>query len=159
MPYGTVNPLVKGMACQVLTMVDSTSVLEVVCDDPRACSGALRAAGNSRKWASRNLPNVELIVGLFRASLEGTDMGFEADGPGGCVRIVSWGAHRHACGCCIHPEPVPGDWRTLRGQVDGTSADGSGHRPADSQLQGIDAGLPVMRNDAAGFSDQVDLEA
>ncbi|MCA9091273.1 MAG: phosphoenolpyruvate hydrolase family protein [Planctomycetaceae bacterium] len=53
MPYGTVNPLVKGMACQVLTMVDSTSVLAVVCAaDPCvqwgiACCGELKGMGFS----------------------------------------------------------------------------------------------------------------
>lgn len=81
MPYGDANAIVLEMAREVLPVVRKTPVLAGVCGtDPfrimERFLNELKAAGFS---GVQNFPTVGLIDGLFRESLEETDMGYSKE--------------------------------------------------------------------------------
>lgn len=81
MPYGNANQIVREMAHEVLTAVHRTPVLAGVCGtDPfmiRDCF--LRELKELGFAGIQNFPTVGLIDGVFRANLEETGMGFQAE--------------------------------------------------------------------------------
>jgi predicted TIM-barrel enzyme len=81
MPYGNANQIVLEMAREVLTAVDHTPVLAGVCGtDPFMIRDHLLAELKSLGFAGiQNFPTVGLIDGVFRANLEETGMGFQAE--------------------------------------------------------------------------------
>ena len=79
MPYGDANAIVIEMAREVLPIVRSVPVLAGVCGtDPfRVMDRFLRDLKQLGFSGVQNFPTVGLIDGLFRESLEETDMGFD----------------------------------------------------------------------------------
>lgn len=90
MPYGDANAIVMEMACEVLPIVREIPVLAGVCGtDPfRIMDRFLRGLKELGFSGVQNFPTVGLIDGLFRESLEETDMGFDRE-----VEMISL-AHR-----------------------------------------------------------------
>jgi predicted TIM-barrel enzyme len=81
MPYGDANAIVMEMAREVLPVVHKTPVLAGVCGtDPfRVMDRFLRDLKELGFSGVQNFPTVGLIDGLFRESLEETDMGFDRE--------------------------------------------------------------------------------
>lgn len=81
MPYGNANEIVKEMAHEVLTAVNRTPVLAGVCGtDPFMIRDLfLRELRDLGFAGIQNFPTVGLIDGTFRANLEETGMGFQAE--------------------------------------------------------------------------------
>jgi predicted TIM-barrel enzyme len=81
MPYGDANSIVMEMAREVLPIVRNTPVLAGVCGtDPfRAMDLFLRDLKQIGFSGVQNFPTVGLIDGLFRESLEETEMGFDRE--------------------------------------------------------------------------------
>lgn len=81
MPYGDANAIVLEMAREVLPIVRNVPVLAGVCGtDPfRVMDRFLRDLKQLGFSGVQNFPTVGLIDGLFRESLEETDMGFERE--------------------------------------------------------------------------------
>ena len=79
MPYGDANQIVMEMAREVLPIVRNLPVLAGVCGtDPfRVMDQFLRDLKQLGFSGVQNFPTVGLIDGLFRESLEETDMGFD----------------------------------------------------------------------------------
>jgi predicted TIM-barrel enzyme len=79
MPYGDANAVVMEMAREVLPIVRNVPVLAGVCGtDPfRIMDRFLRDLKQLGFSGVQNFPTVGLIDGLFRESLEETDMGFD----------------------------------------------------------------------------------
>jgi predicted TIM-barrel enzyme len=79
MPYGNANAIVKDMAYEVLTAVNTTPVLAGVCaTDPFMIRGQfLRELKDMGFAGIQNFPTVGLIDGMLRVNLEETGMGFE----------------------------------------------------------------------------------
>ena len=81
MPYGNANQIVKEMGHEVLTAVRHTPVLAGVCGtDPFMIRDLfLRELRDLGFAGIQNFPTVGLIDGTFRANLEETGMGFQAE--------------------------------------------------------------------------------
>jgi len=81
MPYGDANAIVMEMAREVLPIVRNLPVLAGVCGtDPfRVMDQFLRDLKQLGFSGVQNFPTVGLIDGLFRESLEETDMGFDRE--------------------------------------------------------------------------------
>jgi predicted TIM-barrel enzyme len=81
MPYGDANAIVMEMAREVLPIVRNVPVLAGVCGtDPfRVMDRFLRDLKELGFSGVQNFPTVGLIDGLFRESLEETDMGFDRE--------------------------------------------------------------------------------
>jgi predicted TIM-barrel enzyme len=81
MPYGNANQIVLEMAREVLTAVKRTPVLAGVCGtDPFIVRDVFLRELKSLGFAGiQNFPTVGLIDGVFRANLEETGMGFQAE--------------------------------------------------------------------------------
>ncbi|MCL4113935.1 UNVERIFIED_CONTAM: hypothetical protein GTU68_036230 [Idotea baltica] len=81
MPYGNANQIVKEMAYEVLTAVESTPVLAGVCGtDPFMLRGPFLRELKEMGFAGiQNFPTVGLIDGVFRQNLEETGMGFQLE--------------------------------------------------------------------------------
>jgi len=81
MPYGNANEIVKEMGHEVLTAVSRTPVLAGVCGtDPFMIRDLfLRELRDLGFAGIQNFPTVGLIDGTFRANLEETGMGFQAE--------------------------------------------------------------------------------
>ena len=81
MPYGDANAIVVEMAREVLPVVHEIPVLAGVCGtDPfRVMERFLRDLKHLGFSGVQNFPTVGLIDGLFRESLEETDMGFDRE--------------------------------------------------------------------------------
>lgn len=79
MPYGDANAIVMDMAREVLPIIRNIPVLAGVCGtDPfRVMDRFLRELKQLGFSGVQNFPTVGLIDGLFRESLEETDMGFD----------------------------------------------------------------------------------
>lgn len=78
MPYGNANQIVRDMAPEVLSIVQSTPVLAGVCGtDPFLLRDRFLCELRDLGFAGiQNFPTVGLIDGLFRANLEETGMGY-----------------------------------------------------------------------------------
>lgn len=81
MPYGNANQIVREMAYEVITAVESTPVLAGVCaTDPFMLRDLFLRELKELGFAGiQNFPTVGLIDGLFRANLEETGMGFQLE--------------------------------------------------------------------------------
>ncbi len=81
MPYGSANQIVREMAHEVLTVVKHTPVLAGVCaTDPFMLRERFLVELKEMGFAGiQNFPTVGLIDGVFRANLEETGMGFDAE--------------------------------------------------------------------------------
>ncbi|KAF2139563.1 uncharacterized protein K452DRAFT_328017 [Aplosporella prunicola CBS 121167] len=81
MPYGNANDVVLDMANEVLPIVEHTPVIAGVCaTDPfRTIPSFLKQLKELGFAGVQNFPTVGLIDGQFRANLEETGMGFEAE--------------------------------------------------------------------------------
>ncbi len=81
MPYGDANQIVKEMAGEVLTVVNTTPVLAGVCGtDPfRQMPLFLQELQTMGFAGVQNFPTVGLCDGLFRANLEETGMGYASE--------------------------------------------------------------------------------
>lgn len=81
MPYGNANQIVREMAYEVLTAVNTTPVLAGVCGtDPFMLRDHFLKDLKELGFAGiQNFPTVGLIDGVFRANLEETGMGFQLE--------------------------------------------------------------------------------
>ncbi|MDM4018805.1 phosphoenolpyruvate hydrolase family protein [Roseiconus lacunae] len=81
LPFGNANDIVKDMAKEVLTVVQSTPVIAGVCGvDPFMLRDHfLRELIELGFSGIQNFPTVGLIDGTFRANLEETGMGYELE--------------------------------------------------------------------------------
>lgn len=81
MPYGNANQIVKEMAYEVLTAVQTTPVLAGVCGtDPFMIRDLFLKELKTMGFAGiQNFPTVGLVDGTFRQNLEETGMGFELE--------------------------------------------------------------------------------
>ena len=81
MPYGSANEIVKEMAREVITAVETTPVLAGVCGtDPFMLRDPFLRELKELGFAGiQNFPTVGLIDGTFRANLEETGMGFQLE--------------------------------------------------------------------------------
>lgn len=81
MPYGNANEIVRDMAPEVLSIVQSTPVLAGVCGtDPFLLRDHfLRELRDLGFAGIQNFPTVGLIDGLFRANLEETGMSYQLE--------------------------------------------------------------------------------
>ena len=81
MPYGNANAIVKEMAYEVITAVESTPVLAGVCaTDPFMMRDLFLRELKELGFAGvQNFPTVGLIDGMFRANLEETGMSYQKE--------------------------------------------------------------------------------